>query len=339
MDPTPPSAFEAILTSICQTLTAEALATPFKESKAFEQRVRTLLKTRLADTGFEVDLSPKDQSFPDIVLGIYGIEVKFTANDTWRSIANSVSEGSRDRGVQHIYLLFGKMGGTPAVKWAAYENCVIHVRTSHVPRFEVEIPSDGPAKPSLFTQLGIPYSQFHRLPMAEKMKHIRNYARKRLKKGEHLWWVEDQDEPAHSLDLHLRIYTKLSSVEKIQYRAEGVLLCPEVLRGSRSPGKYDNVVSYLLTYRGVLCHQARDLFSAGSVATPGGKKANPGAIYAQLALKNIEAEIKQAADTLEDRLFLEYWGETVPKKDRIKEWLRRADQEAAGWKPSAYLFQ
>ena len=38
--------------------------------------------------------------------------------------------------------IFGKMGGTPDIKWARYEECVMHVRTSHVPRFELEITGD-----------------------------------------------------------------------------------------------------------------------------------------------------------------------------------------------------
>lgn len=51
------------------------------------------------------------QAFPDIAMGEYGVEVKFTLNDTWRSIANSVLETQRIDEVKHIYVVFGKMGG------------------------------------------------------------------------------------------------------------------------------------------------------------------------------------------------------------------------------------
>jgi hypothetical protein len=125
--------------------------------------------------------------FPDIVLGKYGIEVKFTANDTWRSVANSVFEGTRKAEVEYIYVVFGKMGGTPSVDWDRYDNCVIHVRTSHVPRFEVQIH----APESLFSKIGISYKDFCALSIQERMEHIRKYARGRLKKGERLWWLED----------------------------------------------------------------------------------------------------------------------------------------------------
>jgi hypothetical protein len=56
------------------------------------------------------------------------------------------------------------------------------------------------------------------------------------------------------------------------------------------------------------------------------------------ALRHIENELREAADRLEDALFVEYWGTTVPKEDRIREWLRRADEHADGWVPSRDLF-
>ena len=113
------------------------------------------------------------QGFPDIVLGTYGIEVKSTENDSWRTIANSVSEGQRASTVQNVYIVFGKFGGEPEVRWAEYGRSIVHVRTSHVPRFEVDIE----AEESLFVKLGISYNEFRVLPMSSKMPFIREYAR------------------------------------------------------------------------------------------------------------------------------------------------------------------
>jgi len=144
-----------------------------------------------------------------------------------------------------------KWGGIPEVKWGDYEKSVIHVRTSHVPRFEVEISADH----SLFELMGI---------------------------------------------------------------------------------SYDDAVLYLLTFHGVICHQARDLFSAGSVANP--ENDDEGGIYIERALKLIEKEIIQASLTMDDALFVEYWGESVPPKQRIKKWLEKADALAHDWTPSKSLF-
>lgn len=114
----------------------------------------------------------------------------------------------------------------------------------------------------------------------------------------------------------------------------------------------------MLTYHGVLCHQARDLFSAGSAAGVGGNgrvKATKrdeqiagkdfDGIYILRSLLLLEEEMKKAAGYLEDKLFLEYWGEEIcdgfdihDPGTRIKQWLKMADDYAVEWKPSEYLF-
>ena len=82
-----------------------------------------------------------------------------------------------------LYVIFGKMGGLPEVKWGRYEDRVIHVRTSHVPRFELDM-SQGS---SLFQTFGVTYDEFRARDEKGKMHLIRQYAKKRLKEGEHLW--------------------------------------------------------------------------------------------------------------------------------------------------------
>ena len=56
------------------------------------------------------------------------------------------------------------------------------------------------------------------------------------------------------------------------------------------------------------------------------------------SLKDIESEMRQAAERLEDALFVEYWGASVAPPRRIREWLERADQYAKDWIPSNELF-
>jgi len=259
--------FEAILDNCCAILTTEARQSGFKSSAQFEGRVREVLDELARDNeSFAIDFTPHPQAFPDIAVGEFGVEVKFTTNDTWRSVANSVLETQRIESVKHIYIVFGKMGGAPEVRWADYEQSVIHVRTSHVPRFEVEIPTEGATiKQPLFEEMGIKYDDFRKLPMREKMKHIRAYARKLHPDGR-LWWIEEKESDEHTVPLQARLYTNLSAVEKTRLRAEAALLCPKIVDSGRSRNKYEDVVLYLLTYHGIICHQARDLFSAGSVA-------------------------------------------------------------------------
>ena len=113
-------------------------------------------------------------------------------------------------------------------------------------------------------------------------------------------------------------------------------MCPKIVDSGRSRNKYDDMVLYLLTYHGVLCHQARDLFSAGSVANP--KNDDEGGIYIERTLKLIESDMCEAAMRMDDALFVEYWGESVAPEKRIARWLEKADEYARDWKPSASLF-
>lgn len=323
------SKFELYLQSLADQLTAEAVLRPFETATEFETRLREVINENGGWNGFEADMDPHPQIFPDIPLGEYGIEVKFSVKDTWRSVANSVFESTRDVGVRTIFVMFGKMGGKPGVRWAPYEECVMHVRTSHVPRFELEIG----ASESIFKKFGISYQEFQALDLHGKMNHIRAYARGRLKSGERLWWLGDASDVDHSLPIQARLYTSLSSEEKRQLRAEAALLCPGIVRGSRVTNKYDDVVLYALTYRGVLCHQARDLFSAGSVAGTA-----RGGNYIQRSLMDIQDEMKAAAFSLEGALFEEYWGASFVPEDRLSEWLRRADELCKDWQPSKCMF-
>lgn len=326
--------FEHILDQCCEVLTLEARTTGFTTSGQFENRVREVLNEL---SPFEVDFNSKAQAFPDIALGEYGVEVKFTLNDTWRSVANSILENQRVEEVKYIYIVFGKMGGVPQVKWRSWNDSVVHVRTSHVPRYEVDVSddSDNSPKRSLFQLMGIDYDAFRILPMNEKMKYVRAYAKK-LHPNEHLWWIEESGDEMHTTG-QARLYTTLTLEEKCRYRAEAALLCPEIVKSGRSRNKYDRIVIFLLTYYGIICHQARDLFSAGSVGNPSNDK-NIGN-YIENALALLQPYMIKAAYTLDDKLIQEYWGESCPSELRIKRWLQMADEYATDWRPSETLFK
>lgn len=325
--------FEPLLDTLCDRLTKEcAVGNRFTESKSFENRVREVMSALLSQFRIPVDFAPHPYGFPDVVLGQFGIEVKFTTNDTWRSVANSVFEGFRSKDVKHIYIVFGKMGGQPAVRWGRYEECVMHVRTSHVPRFEVDID----AKESLFKKFRITYQQFSSLSEEGRMKYVRKYARDRLNPGERLWWLEEKPDEGHSLPMQVKLFANLSSQEKLKMRAEASLLCPQIVGSSRNRTKYIDPVMFLLTYHGILA--TRDAFSAGSAAGP-----ERGGIYVQRALQRIQQQMIAAAEYMEGSLFNEYWGRDVAPTKRIREWLKMADLYAKvsnpPWKPSAVLFR
>lgn len=305
--------------------------TKYHDPKAFEKRVLERLKEAAAGKSIKVDPSFHPHAFPDITANGFGVEVKTVTKDSWLTVGNSVFEGMRDQSVAKIYVVFAKLGGMPGVKWGRYEERITHVRISHAPRFVLEMDRDS----SLFKHMKISYDDFAKLAPEEKMQHVRDYSRGRLKEGERLWWLEDESGPGTPIEV--RLYMSLTKGEKTKLRAECALLFPQIVGGSRVKDKYHDPAFFLLKYHNVFAPQTRDLFSAGSVA---GKA--KGGDYVLRALKNIEQEIEEAAGRLPGALFEEYWGRNVPPNERIAEWLKVADQHAAKAgkaKPSEHLFK
>ena len=329
-----PESFEGILDRAVELLTDAVRQSTdlYRDPRQFQEQVRSVLIMAAADTGYSVQPTFHAHAFPDIRANGFGVEVKHTTKDTWLAVANSIFEGMRDPNVHSVYVVYGKLGGTPEVRWRRYEDCVTHVRVSHSPRFVVEM--EGTRAP-LFQHMGISYQNFAQLPDKEKMRHVREYSRQRPKKaGERLWWLE----PNHSVPLNVRFYMHLQQDEKRTLRGEAALLCPQICKPSRARKKYEDVTTYLLTYHGVLCSQARDLFTAGSVAE------HIAPLYedepnVSKALRGIEPEIRKAAASLDDALFVEYWGKSCAPSRRINEWLKCADRFAKDWHPSRNLFR
>lgn len=322
--------FERLLDRTVAILTENVRASELYRGPAqFQQGVLDMLKVAAGDSGLLIEPTFHPSAFPDIKANGFGIEVKYTSQDTWLAVGNSIFEGMRDQEVENVYVVFGKTGGQPEVRWRKYQDCVTHVRVSHAPRFVIEMEGE---RESLFSRLGIAYSDFAQLDDVGKMRYVRDYSRGRLKQGERLWWIE----PAHSVPIEARTYMSLSQAEKRTLRAEAALLCPQVCGGSRARNKYTDAALYLLTHHGVLCTQARDLFSAGSVALRADERR--GGNYILRALLDIQDLMRDAAKRLDDALFEEYWGSACPTDERISEWLRRADGYASGWVPSENLF-
>ena len=321
--------FERVLDRACDLLTDNLRSSPvYHGPESFEQGVQDMLRIAAKGTGLEVSPTFHAHAFPDIRVDGYGIEVKFTKNDTWLAVGNSIFEGMRDADVKEIYVVFGKVGGEPEVRWRRYEECITHVRVSNSPRFVVEM--EG-VRSSLFDHMNIRYDEFSDLSREEKMHHVREYSRSRLKEGEQLWWLEE----SHTLPITVQVYRTLSEPVKRQMRAEAALLCPEVVKSGANRGKYDRAGLYLITQHGVFAPQIRDLFSAGGVGAKGG---NRGHKYIIEALRDIEPEMILAADNMSESLIIEYWGRPIPTEDRIAEWLKMADAGAKDWRPSAELF-
>ena len=300
-----------MLQATCDELLREIHAGKVATNSAeFEAQVRSVLAEQLAQRQVGQALAPKVQSFPDIVIGQFGIEVKFTVKDTWISVANSIQESHRTGGIEQIYILFGKMGGTKDVRFGRYEKVVYHARTSHRPRFQVDMTGN---KPSLFERLGISYVEFAALPYKEKMGYMRVYARSRKAKGIDFWWLEDDLTP----------YTLLAMSEQNRLKAEAALLIPALIDSSDKAALL-KMAQYMASSQRVLLSESSEVFGADVLS----------------ALRDIEEELQVAALTLIQGVVEAYWGLNTPPESRLAEWIQALDQHSPDddVRPSQVLF-
>ena len=217
------------------------------------------MQSKFCDLGTEVKSTFHPSAFPDIRVGSFGVEVKYTNKDRWHTVGNSIFEGMRDKNVKNIYLVFGKGGGTPEIRWSRYQDCITDVRLSQAPRFAIDMD-----KPSLlFNGLNISYDEFSELDEEEKLITIKEYYCSRLQPEERLWWMEEPQ----AIPMQVRLYAKLSQHEKNTIRGEAAILCPQICGNSQT--KFIDAALFLFRHHGVFCPNVRDLFTSGFAAAEG----------------------------------------------------------------------
>lgn len=313
--------FEELLNWLADVLTKQAQTNPeFNSSPSFEKAVRKQAAIFLngnpknKNPTIKVDMNPPAQGFPDIVLLDKGIEVKYTDSDNWRTIANSVRESDRAPGVKRIVILEAKMGGTPLVKWKDYGDAIIHVRSSHDPRFEVDVTA-GPDD-SLFKTINISYDDFAVLPIDEKMRYVRAYAKRRIAlSGDYLWWIED----GSFLNAKINFLDSFTEEDKKHYKSIGILLAPECLSPNNLISKYGHFMEVLLDNFGLITASVKSFLYDGRENLDLSSSLGKSATF-NLIKDNI-ASVYQESNSLPDILFTKCWGKNIKKEKRFSYWL------------------
>lgn len=166
--------FEGILDQVIKQLGATESVSSAMLPQALEQLVYEILCDYSRHTIFDGTIQLiSGNRFPDIVIDGHhiGLEVKKVTSDTWKTIGNSVEEGTRVNDLEQVYLLFAKLGGEIAFKWRRYEECLSRAVVTHSPRYEIdmELPEGG----TLFAEMGTTYEELSRAehPAEEIMNH------------------------------------------------------------------------------------------------------------------------------------------------------------------------
>lgn len=209
------------------------------------------------------------QSFPDIVAEtFYGVEVKSTQSDHWRSTGSSIIETTRNKNVESIYMLFGKLGGDPKVMCKPYEECLYDITVTHSPRYLIDMNTSH--ENTIFSKMKTSYDELRKSnkPIATVRKYYRDKA-KIEKKNEMPWWLEEIEElqvKPNSIStengMMIRHITSLTSEEKKKIIMQLYILFPECMIESH----YAEPAMWLVAYHGIVCHNMRDNMSAGGQA-------------------------------------------------------------------------
>lgn len=267
-------------------------------------------------------------SFPDLYIGSYGIEVKFTIGDSWITTGNSVTEATRKSGLKKIYVFFGKRGnnGMPDIKFRPYEECVFDIAVTHSPRYKINV--ELPKEANIFAKMKTDYEAFCK---NDPIKLVKNYYRSTLKKGEELWWLDTETAPV------IKNFRTLDKDSQKNFMAEAMILYPEVF--SRSQLKYKRPTLYLLTRYQAQYSSFRDIFTAAGqklITLLDGKS-----IRVRKILYHLYDNAKEIKDflTKSDRDELaNAWGVKIRKSDDIEEiWLHLINKQTASKKIKASL--
>lgn len=256
------SEFDALLIATLQELNAHA-KNPSKKietllGRNLEPYVKDLMAELAMGTAFENSIELiGGQKFPDIVVKkYYGVEVKTTTQNHWKTTGNSVLEGTRVEDVERIFMLFAKMASPIEFRCRPYEEVLSEIVVTHSPRYLIDM--DLEVGKTIFDKINMPYDTLRK--KENPIRPIVDYYKSILKPGEELWWmdVENNSKPSNIV---IRIWNNLSLKEKQELKNRAMVFFPELFGNSND--KFSRLAIWLVTREAVVCPNVRDLFSAG----------------------------------------------------------------------------
>lgn len=259
-------------------------------------------------------------AFPDIVANrFYGVEVKSTNKNHWKSIGSSILESTRNQNVERIFLTFGKLASPVAFMSRPYEECLSGISVTHYPRYQIDM--ELGAGETIFDKMGIPYDTLRR--MENPVVPVSQYYKQRLRPGESLWWAGDSNVEETVVPPTVRLWSALSSEEKNYYTVQGYAFFPEIL-GHSSTKKYQRFALWLATNCGIVNTNIRDQFSAGGridvVTEKGVYERMPAAFGRILRYKDM---ILEAIMSASPEILKEYWMMIDLPENRLLFWCQR----------------
>ena len=265
-------------------------------------------------------------AFPDIVANnYYGVEVKSTNKNHWRSIGSSILESTRIQSVERIFLTFGKLGAPVAFRSRPYEECLYGISVTHYPRYQIDMEL-RPGE-TIFDKMGVPYDTLRK--MSNPVEPVSRYYKSQLQPGESLWWADTGNIEEDAAPPTVKLWTALSAEAKEELTVQAYVLFPEVLRAG-SPIKYNRYALWLVTKQGVVNTNIRDSFSAGGkvdMRTVDGVEVRMPAAFGRI--RKYHELIEDTLFDIEEESLKECWETDNIDGNRLRQWCRMVATSAS----------
>lgn len=319
--------FNSLLDSTIVELSSHAKKSSKSVSKLLGRDLEPYVKDVMTDlavgTVFENSIELiGGQKFPDIVAKkYYGVEIKTTTQNHWKTTGNSVLEGTRVENVERIFMLFAKLASPIEFRCKPYEECLSEVVVTHSPRYLIDMNLEKGK--TIFDKIKMPYDTLRK--KENPIRPIVDYYKSKLKPGEDLWWIDQENSKASNLVI--KIWTNLSVKEKQEVKNKAMVYFPELF--SNSSDKFGRLAIWLVTREAVVCPNIRDLFTAGGKGQfLVGKKThrNIPRIFLNL-FDNLDLVIEIIAQTSAIEL-AEYWEIRTSEKTKITDWIELVSKES-----------
>jgi hypothetical protein len=264
----------------------------------------------------------------------YGVEVKSTNKNHWKSIGSSILESTRNQNVERIFLTFGKLASPVAFMSRPYEECLSGISVTHYPRYQIDMQLE--IGKTIFDKMGIPYDTLRK--MENPVAPVSQYYKQLLKPGESLWWASGADIEETVAPPTVRLWGSLSHEEKNYYTVQGYALFPEIL-SCNNMKKYQRYALWLATNCGIINTNIRDQFSAGGrveiVTARGVCERVPAAFGRIKQYKDliVETLISANADVLK-----EYWMIDNLPENRLLYWCQQVAICAGSTKEETHTY-
>ena len=219
--------FNSLLNSTVIELNKHARKSPKKIEKLtgsiLEPYVKDILSDLAVGSQFENSIELiGGQKFPDIIANkFFGVEVKTTTKNHWKTTGNSILESTRVDDVERIFMLFGKLGKPIEFKYRAYEECLSEVVVTHSPRYLIDMNLEEGK--TIFDKINTSYDTLRQ--NKNPINPITDYYKSKLKPGQDLWWIQDSEK---ANKLIINIWNNLSNIEQSDFVNKAMVIFPEI---------------------------------------------------------------------------------------------------------------